>query len=247
MAYLEATSAKPTIQLAGFLISIAIHSAAIFALWHYQQSMATDAPAPISVTLIKAEPPPPKEMTPTMPAPPPKTVKLVKKTERTPPAKAAPAVPQPTVITTNSQTPAVIQTMVSETANPNMVNENISSIATPVLAIAKPAPEPAAPLVLSSDLAVACPQRIPPEYPAASRRLREQGRVVLKVELDETGSILSVKVKESSGYQRLDEAGIEAIKQWHCNPPSSDGGKLHVFAFQPFNFSLENRQQASSR
>jgi len=96
--------------------------------------------------------------------------------------------------------------------------------------------------MLGSDLAVACPQRSAPEYPGMSRRLREQGRVVLRVELDETGRVASASVKESTGFRRLDEAGVAAVRQWQCNPPMREGKAVAAVALQPFNFVLEGRR-----
>jgi protein TonB len=75
-----------------------------------------------------------------------------------------------------------------------------------------------------------------------SRRLGEQGRVVLRVELDETGRVVSARVKETSGFRRLDDAGLAAVKTWHCNAPTRDGQAVKAIALQPFNFVLEGRR-----
>lgn len=101
---------------------------------------------------------------------------------------------------------------------------------------------PTTPIILSSDLAVACPQRSPPEYPSISRRLKEQGHVVLQVEIDETGRVAFAKIKESSGFRRLDEAGLEAVKQWRCNAPIRNGEARRALALQPFDFILDRLQ-----
>jgi protein TonB len=89
-----------------------------------------------------------------------------------------------------------------------------------------------------SELSLGCPQRTSPDYPAISRRLGEQGQVKLKVELDETGRITSARVVESSGYKRLDEAGLAAVKNWRCNAAMRDGKAVRAVALQPFDFIL---------
>lgn len=57
-----------------------------------------------------------------------------------------------------------------------------------------------------------------PVYPAASRRLREAGTVLLRVSLDATGKVREVAVQTTSAYERLDQAAIEAVRQWRFIP-----------------------------
>ena len=87
--------------------------------------------------------------------------------------------------------------------------------------MAEPAPAapqmPAGPVTLSSELSVACPHLNAPVYPALSRRLGEEGKLVLKVELDESGQVNIAQIVNSSGYKRLDEAAMAAVKTWRCN------------------------------
>jgi protein TonB len=96
----------------------------------------------------------------------------------------------------------------------------------------------AMPIMMTTELSLACSKRTPPNYPAASRRMGEHGRVVLRVELDETGQITTVKVKDSSGYKRLDDAGIAVVKTWHCDAAKKNGQAQPAVALQPFDFIL---------
>ena len=112
-----------------------------------------------------------------------------------------------------------------------------------------PAPEPVAktsspqmspgPVTLSSELSVACPELNAPAYPALSRRLGEEGKLMLRVELDEKGHVNVVQVIDSSGFKRLDEAAMAAVKTWRCNPPVRNGQPARAIALQPFNFVLQ--------
>ena len=52
-----------------------------------------------------------------------------------------------------------------------------------------------------------------PEYPWISRINKEEGLVRLKVTLDEAGLPSLVEVIQSSGYKRLDESAVIAVKQ----------------------------------
>lgn len=94
---------------------------------------------------------------------------------------------------------------------------------------------------LSTELEVQCPDRKPPRYPQESRHRREQGEVLLRVELDETGGIERVSVVQSSGFSRLDEAARLAVAMWHCEPARLAGRPVPAVAMQRLEFSLERR------
>jgi protein TonB len=103
-----------------------------------------------------------------------------------------------------------------------------------------PAPQmPAGPVTLSSELSVACPELNAPAYPALSKRLGEEGKLVLRVELDEKGHVSVAHVVNSSGFKRLDEAAMAAVKTWRCTPPIRNGQPARAVALQPFNFVLQ--------
>jgi periplasmic protein TonB len=63
-----------------------------------------------------------------------------------------------------------------------------------------------------------------PVYPAMSRRLGEQGVVVLRVLIDANGRAVDVQIQRSSGSGRLDQAALEAIREWRF-VPARRGGK----------------------
>jgi protein TonB len=102
-----------------------------------------------------------------------------------------------------------------------------------------PPARPAGPVSLGTELAVACPERSAPTYPPLSRRQNEEGKVVLRVELDEQGGVAAVRIATSSGFARLDEAALAAVKTWRCNPARRDGQPVRAVALQPFRFVLQ--------
>lgn len=59
-----------------------------------------------------------------------------------------------------------------------------------------------------------------PPYPRESLLNKEQGTVVLLLEVDESGKIASVTVKESSGHARLDQATVDYMKRHWFFPPA---------------------------
>ena len=58
----------------------------------------------------------------------------------------------------------------------------------------------------------------PPKYPAESRKLREEGVVLLKVSVTAEGRAADVQLQRSSGFPRLDEAALRAVRRWEFNP-----------------------------
>jgi protein TonB len=98
-----------------------------------------------------------------------------------------------------------------------------------------------APVSLTDELAVFCPQRAPPVYPRESRHLREEGEVTLRVELDESGHVSAAIVLKSSGSLRLDTAARTAVLTWRCNAVMHDGQPVRAVAIQSLDFNLRPR------
>ena len=66
--------------------------------------------------------------------------------------------------------------------------------------------------------------RMTPAYPPVSRRLGEQGRVVVNVYVLADGRVGDVRLLKSSGYERLDAAALEHVRRgWHFDPARRDG------------------------
>jgi periplasmic protein TonB len=77
-----------------------------------------------------------------------------------------------------------------------------------------------------------------PAYPHLSRRLREQGAVVLEVLILANGKVGEVRIKESSGFKRLDDTAIKAVKNWKYLPARRGGIAIDYWYLQPLEFSL---------
>ncbi len=79
----------------------------------------------------------------------------------------------------------------------------------------------------------------PPAYPPLSRRLKEQGRVLLRVLVSAAGSAQEVEVRATSGSDRLDHAAIEAVKRWRFSPARRGAETIAAWALVPITFQLE--------
>ena len=95
------------------------------------------------------------------------------------------------------------------------------------------------PVSLAGDLSLSCSERTAPAYPKLSMRRNEQGKTILLVELDELGRVVNATVRKTSGFTRLDEAAVAAVKTWRCTPAKRNGTAVHAVALQPFNFTLK--------
>jgi len=217
----------------GLLVVLALHGGVLYALW---SARVIPPPAEAVTLFVNFINPPPPQPTPRVVPPPPK------------PVKQAPP-PKPPHYHLAAEAPvASPQEAVEPLPPPEPVVEPPPVVAAPapVQALLPPAPpapppKPAGPVTLASELAVSCPERRPPVYPPMSRRLGETGKVVLRVELDETGRVSTAQVASSSGSARLDAAALAAVRSWRCNPAQRDGQAVRSVATQPFNFTLEGR------
>lgn len=216
-------------RAAGLLLVLALHSAVLYGLWQARvippptQAVTLFVnfinPSPKPKVVPPVEPPKPVQRDAPRPVKPPHT-HLAAQASVTSPAEAVEPLPAPVAIeaTPTPEPPA------------------------PAPPPAPPRPAgPAGPVTLASELAVTCTQRTPPPYPPLSRRLGETGKVVLRVELDESGRVSAAQITTSSGFNRLDSAALAAVRNWRCQPAQRDGQAVRSVATQPFNFTLEGR------
>jgi periplasmic protein TonB len=82
-----------------------------------------------------------------------------------------------------------------------------------------------------------------PRYPPQSRRLGEQGVVVLRVVIDESGRACSIQIESSSGHERLDRAARDAVASAAFRPYLEDGAPRRALVLIPIEFYL-NRGSA---
>jgi protein TonB len=63
-----------------------------------------------------------------------------------------------------------------------------------------------------------------PEYPMISKRLGEEGTVVMLLLVTEDGHVADAKLDKSSGFPRLDEAALRESRRWRLIP-AKEGAK----------------------
>ena len=77
-----------------------------------------------------------------------------------------------------------------------------------------------------------------PAYPALSKRLGEQGKVVIRTLIGADGTPEQAQIKESSGYDRLDQAALATVMKWRYVPGKRSGVAEAMWFDVPFNWVL---------
>jgi periplasmic protein TonB len=201
---------------------VALHALAAAALVSYAPARtALMAAAPIMVDLItprKVEPKaePPVEIVP--PKPKPKPV-----------VKTLPKPPEPLPVVAPVETPS-----------PVVVAPPPGSPSPPPVAAAPPEPAPPPVVeVIPPIFNAAYLDNPQPRYPPLSRRIGEQGRVLLRVLVTPEGSAREIEVRASSGHERLDDAAREAVRQWKFVPAKRGGEAVPAWVLIPVSFRLD--------
>lgn len=232
-------------RLVPLVLIILLHIVFFYALingWFYQTEQALPKaeqglPKEIFVSLITVDntpEPTPPEPTPPEPQPtPPKPVPVVKKTVTPPPViPVINKMPSEQAITTPPVPPQPpVPSKPAEVAPP-------SEPAPPAPPASAPLPPPSQPKTVSTGVEYL--QAPAPEYPPLARRMGEEGRVTLRVLVNENGRPTRVDVQKTSGSPRLDEAARQAVLRAMFKPHIEDGRATTVYAIVPITFHLDN-------
>jgi len=222
MSFALSTTRMPT-RSRRLLIASSVLVLHVAALWLLQSGLmqrAMEIIVPVEVLSEFISPPAPQAERP--PAPPPRPKQL----------------------------PPPVQPQVPPTAPPPVASPEPA----PVLAPAPMAAGPAAPAFEAAPVAAAppAPARVElpssnaaylnnprPAYPALSRRLGEQGKVVVRVLIGVDGTAQQAEIRTSSGYARLDQAALATVRSWRYVPGKRGGVPEAMWFNVPINFVLE--------
>ncbi|MBK6365973.1 MAG: energy transducer TonB [Polaromonas sp.] len=210
------------------LIASAVLMFHVFAIWALQTGLlmrAVEVVVPVEVLAQIMEPP--KPMAPKSPpidAPPPETVKK-------PVTKPEPVTQvAPTLLAVPDAVPTPNAPSIQPIAQPAPY-----APAVPVAAVTTPA---LAKITLPSSDAdyLSNPK---PTYPAMSKRLGEQGKVVVRVLIGADGLPQKSELRQSSGFDRLDDAALATVMKWRYVPGKRDGIAEAMWFNVPITFRLE--------
>jgi protein TonB len=220
------TAASRSTHIVGLAAVIALHVVVVFLLLQLEPvRSAITAAIPIAVNLIS----PPKDVVPqVLPKPAPVKPHV---------AKPRP-VPTPPVITAAPQAPALSVAPTPPTIPVPVAPPEAVVVAPPAPYIA-PAPAPPAPVTPPSFNADYL-NNPPPAYPALSRRMGEEGKVVLRVFVSEQGLPTQVQMSTSSGHGRLDDAAMKTVLQWRFVPARRGDTPVGAWVLVPIAFTLRS-------
>lgn len=192
-----------------------------------------EAPRPVPL----ASPPMPLTPTP-RPAPTP------------PPAASRPLAPRPAPVPLPKSivdaTPAPLAPIVEPSfpAPSPSVSASPTPITRSAVAPSPPAPFLPAPVVAPASMELPSSSanylsNPKPVYPSMSRRLGEQGKVMLRVLISAEGAAQQVELLRTSGFDRLDQSAITAVRNWKFTPGKRNGVAETMWNNVPINFSLD--------
>jgi periplasmic protein TonB len=198
-------------------------------------------PKAIALQIVTPQPLPPTPLELPQPKP-------VKKTPAQPPATTPPPpawVPPPLTLQAAPAAPAVLQAVDQNPVPPAPLA--VISAAAPAAAAPSPATVPTpVPAPVPAPVPVVLPRsdadylnNPAPNYPAASRRQGETGRVIVRCFVTADGKVDTLELRTSSGFERLDAAALQAVKSWRFKPGSKGGAPEAMWVNVPVVFSLD--------
>lgn len=214
-------------RLSGAAVVVALHVIVLAALWQLEpvRSALTSA-VPLMVKLVET----PRVQPETPPKPLPQKPRVQRQAPRVAPQPVLAAAPEaPTPQAVAPAPPAPPAPVEAPPAPP---------VAAPAPVAPPPAPAPVAitPPRFNADYL----QNPAPAYPALSRRMGEEGKVILRVHVTERGLADEVQIRTSSGSERLDKAAQEAVRQWRFVPARRGDTPVAEWVAVPISFSLRS-------
>lgn len=174
-------------------------------------SVVMDTPAPPAP---QPQPPKPQAQPKPKPLPQPKITPQLQHmpvVSSTAPSEAAPVVPTP------PSSPATAAASASGTQRPSTSAPTVTLPSTNADYLNNPAPS----------------------YPRMSRRMGEQGTVVVRVFINTEGHAEKAEIRITSGYIRLDDTALDTVKRWRYVPGTRAGVPEAMWFNVPIRFVLD--------
>lgn len=207
-------------------IVIAVVGFHVLGLWALQTGLlrrAVELVVPVQVLAELIELPQP-QVTPTPAAPQPAPV----------PQRVTPTKPVPR----QAAQPIAVAEPVSAEPAPTGTTEPQPPAPTMPVAVAEPA-QPAPPKIEQPSSSAEHLNNAPPPYPPLSKRLGEQGKVIVRAFIEVNGTASKAEIRSSSGYDRLDQTALQTVLKWRYVPGKRAGAPEAMWFNIPINFVLE--------
>lgn len=203
-----------SVSIGTILLVLLVHAVAIFAMIQVRSHYIRHQEEKLTVVNLTPPPPPPAEDVP----PPPARPEIV----APPPIVQTPLAPPP----------------VMTTPEPSPVTAKIA-VAAPLPPASAPSAPAAPSTVQAGDISAQMLSGKPPRYPVESRRKHEQGTVLLSLVVGLDGRVASISVSRGSGFARLDDAALDAVRGWRWSPIIRNGQPVMVKGVVEIPFVLK--------
>ena len=181
-----------------------------------------------------------------VPLPPPLATLMVQIIAPTPPAPAI-SPPHPTPVESKPVIRPKPAPVTPTPRQPMLAAPAETAQATAEVPIVRETPAPAPAPSAAATAAVSQPRfdadyllNPAPVYPALSRKLGEEGKVVLRVFVETTGRPSQIEIKTSSAWPRLDLAAQEAVWRWKFIPARRGEEATGAWVLVPIVFNLRS-------
>lgn len=214
---------------------IALHVAVLWAMQVGLLRRVAEAVVPTEIVVeIMAPHSPPTPQPKAQPQPKLQAKAPTPKPAETPPTPAVAQLPAPTPLAIAPAANSPVPSAAAPTAMPTTTasaNTGSALNATPALAASPKVELP------SSDADYLNNPK--PQYPALSKRLNEQGKVVVRVLIGTDGQASQASVKTSCGFDRLDQASVNTVLKWRYVPGKRGGVPEAMWFDVPVNWVLQ--------
>jgi protein TonB len=206
---------------------LVFHGAALWALQSGLVRQVVEIIVPVEMLAQMVEPPKPK---PPPPAPPVPVKQQVVKTK----APTPPPAPRPMAIADPTPTPNAPTGVTTPQPPAPPIAEPVATAPA-----APPAAPPAPPKIVLPSSDADYLNNPKPSYPPMSKRLGEQGKVMVRVHIGTDGNPDRAEIKRSSGFERLDKSALEYIMKCRFVAGKVNGVPQPMWYEAPVNFVLE--------
>lgn len=205
---------SPRLSVSGIVVVVLLH-AGVF--WLLLQMNVIRLPDPLSLLSIRMIPPQVQSMPDPEPEP--------RRPEIRKPIKTPEPLPQPLRLALPADAPATV----AATVSPPPVINSVSPA--PTANIATPTP----PRFEADYL-----ENPAPRYPSQARQQRQQGNVMLRVNVDANGLPTEVLLLTSSGVDALDQSALNTVRRWRFIPAKFGNTAIAAWVQVPINFHLKD-------
>ncbi|WP_308873850.1 energy transducer TonB [Thiothrix subterranea] len=78
----------------------------------------------------------------------------------------------------------------------------------------------------------------PPDYPRRALESGTEGTVIVRANVNPSGSVIAARVQKSSGNASLDAAALKAVRGWAFVPATRSGQNIESIVQVPVNFRI---------